>query len=109
MIDAKQIMPFNFFQYGGIYTGEHEGMRYRIIRSGDKPDYRLTAYTWRGPFAYDYISKLKNSREYIEASDFEYSEEGRLCAISWLMSQFETRSEYWRAKPALVDIEIEQP
>ena len=57
MIDATQIMPLNFFSYGGIYTGEHEGMRYRIIRDGNKPDYQLKAYVWRAPFAYDYVDR----------------------------------------------------
>ena len=25
MINEKEIMPFNFFKYGGIYTGGHNG------------------------------------------------------------------------------------
>ena len=28
MMDEKEIMPYNFFKYGGVYTGEHHGMRY---------------------------------------------------------------------------------
>ena len=30
MMDEKEIMPYNFFKYGGVYTGEHHGMRYLI-------------------------------------------------------------------------------
>ena len=41
MINEKEIMPFNFFKYGGIYTGGHNGMRYKIERTGEKPDYVL--------------------------------------------------------------------
>ena len=106
MIDATQIMPLNFFSYGGIYTGEHEGMRYRIIRGGNKPDYQLKAYVWREPFAYDYVSRQKDSDSLIETEMFEFSEEGRICAIDWLLLQFETRKAYWLAKPALTDISI---
>ena len=41
MINEKEIMPFNLFKYGGIYTGGHNGMRYKIERTGEKPDYVL--------------------------------------------------------------------
>ena len=30
MINEKEIMPFNFFKYGGIYTGGHNGMRLSV-------------------------------------------------------------------------------
>ena len=33
MMDEKEIMPYNFFKYGGVYTGEHHGMRY-LIKNG---------------------------------------------------------------------------
>ena len=32
MIDPKGIMPLNFFKYKGVYTGQHNGMRYMISR-----------------------------------------------------------------------------
>lgn len=107
MIDATQIMPLNFFAYGGIYTGEHEGMRYRMIRVGDKPDYQLKVYVWRAPFAYDYVSKQKDSDSLIEEAVFDFSEEGRLCAIDWLHLQYDTRKAYWLATPALTDNSID--
>ena len=51
MINEKEIMPFNFFKYGGIYTGGHNGMRYKIERTGEKPDYVLNVLIWQGPYA----------------------------------------------------------
>ena len=36
MMDEKEIMPYNFFKYGGVYTGEHHGMRYLIKNTGEK-------------------------------------------------------------------------
>ena len=41
MIDEKQILPFNFFSYGGTYSGDHNGMRYMIKRTGKKPEFML--------------------------------------------------------------------
>ena len=43
MIDEKEILPFNFFSYGGVYSGDHNGMRYMIKRTGKKPDFTLNA------------------------------------------------------------------
>ena len=30
MIDPNGIMPLNFFKYKGVYTGQHNGMRYML-------------------------------------------------------------------------------
>ena len=49
MIDAKGIMPLNFFKYKGVYSGQHNGMRYIIKPVGEKPDSKLSASVWRGP------------------------------------------------------------
>ena len=79
MINEKEIMPFNFFKYGGIYTGGHNGMRYKIERTGEKPDYVLNVLIWQGPYA-----STAMKEEDITAKEFEYSEEGRSSAIQWI-------------------------
>ena len=84
MIDAEQILPFNFFRYGGTYTGEHGSMRYKIARTGEKPDFQLQASVWEGPNASD-----KVPAEAITKESFEYSENGRIAAIEWLRSKCE--------------------
>ena len=43
MIDAEGIMPLNFFKYKGVYSGQHNGMRYIIKPVGEKPDLKLSA------------------------------------------------------------------
>jgi hypothetical protein len=60
MINEKEIMPFNFFKYGGIYTGGHNGMRYKIERTGEKPDYVLNVLIWQGPYASTAMKALKS-------------------------------------------------
>ena len=77
MINEKEIMPFNFFKYGGIYTGGHNGMRYKIERTGEKPDYVLNVLIWQGPYA-----STAMKEEDITAKEFEYSEEGRSVQFS---------------------------
>ena len=79
MIDEKEILPFNFFSYGGVYSGDHNGMRYMIKRTGKKPDFTLNALVWRGPYA----SSAVNADD-ITKKEFEYSEEGRTAAIEWI-------------------------
>ena len=51
MIDPNGIMPLNFFKYKGVYTGQHNGMRYMLKQTGEKPDLKLSACVWRGPYA----------------------------------------------------------
>ena len=80
MMDEKEIMPYNFFKYGGVYTGEHHGMRYLIKNTDEK---KTTQY-------------------------FESSVEGRKEAINWLHEQYETRRGEWDTAPALLDAVLPQ-
>ena len=88
MINEKEIMPFNFFKYGGIYTGGHNGMRYKIERTGEKPDYVLNAST-------------AMKEEDITAKEFEYSEEGRSSAIQWIQDMYDTNIDRWENAPSI--------
>jgi hypothetical protein len=82
MIEDKDILPYNFFAYKGIYTGQCNGRRYRIWRDGEKPDFVLRACVWDGPLASDYVEEDKKTY-----AEFASSEEGRLQAIDWLNEQ----------------------
>ncbi|MDD3239158.1 MAG: hypothetical protein PHW47_03555 [Lachnospira sp.] len=100
MIDEHEIMPFNFFKYGGIYSGGHEGMRYMIRRAGEKPDFILKAMVWRGPYASTAVKE-----EDITQQEFEYSEDGRSLAIEWIANQYDSRVDEWQQAPEILDIE----
>lgn len=84
-IEDKDVLPYNFFAYNGIYTGSLGNMRYRIWRTGDKPDTRLAACAWPGPLAYPYAAD-----EDKETEEFEDSEAGRLKALEWLNERFQS-------------------
>ena len=96
MINEKEIMPFNFFKYGGIYTGGHNGMRYTIERTGEKPDYVLNVLIWQGPYA-----STAMKEEDITAKEFEYSEEGRSSAIQWIQDMYDTNIDRWENAPSI--------
>ena len=96
MINEKEIMPFNFFKYGGIYTGGHKGMRYKIERTGEKPDYVLNVLIWQGPYA-----STAMKEEDITAKKFEYSEEGRSSAIQWIQDMYDTNIDRWENAPSI--------
>lgn len=97
MIDENIIMPFNFFKYGGAYSGEHKGMKYLIKRNGEKPDFIFNVSVWQGPYASGVIDK-----ELITEREFEFSEEGRDQAIEWLKQQYDERIDYWEAAPSIL-------
>ena len=97
MIDSQGIMPFNYFKYGGRYSGEHKGMKYLIVREGDKPDFILKVYVWRGPYCKD-VTPIED----IESLEFDYSEEGRDKAIGWIMQLYEDKKSYWDEAPSIL-------
>lgn len=98
MLDHENLLSFNFYTYGGVQTGDHHGMRYRIKRTGDKPDFSLTASVWPEPFSYDVTPKEK-----ITEKVFAYSEDGRRLAIDWLIEQYTERKEEWDKVPSLLN------
>ena len=73
MIDPNGIMPLNFFKYKGVYTGQHNGMRYMLKQTGEKPDLKLSACVWRGPYASCAVKEEDKTTEI-----FELTEDGRL-------------------------------
>ena len=103
MMDEKEIMPYNFFKYGGVYTGEHHGMRYLIKNTGEKPDFKLMVQVWLGPYASTVVPDEKKTTQY-----FESSVKGRKEAINWLHEQYETRRGEWDTAPALLDAVLPQ-
>ena len=90
MIDEKEILPFNFFVYGGVYSGQHHGMRYIIRRAGDKPDYILSVSVWQGPYCYSAVNEADRTTR-----EFDFSEHGRIDAIEWIKKEYDERREEW--------------
>lgn len=101
MLDKSQMMPFNFLSYGGVITGEQRGMRYRLKRIGEKPDFKLCASVWPGPFGYDATPEEK-----ITSAEFVYSADGREEAIDWMTQQYNTRRNEWDNIPSILEARL---
>ncbi|MCD8124778.1 MAG: hypothetical protein LUE23_07045 [Lachnospiraceae bacterium] len=97
MLDREQIFSLNFLSYGGMETGDHHGMRYRMVRAGEKPDVHIDVCVWPEPFCYDKTPEEKKLR-----AEFPFSEEGREQAIDWLQEQYDSRREAWDHAPGLL-------
>lgn len=97
MLEKSQMMPFNFLSYGGVITGEQKGMRYRLKRIGEKPEFKLCAEVWPGPFGHD-----ATPEDRITAQEFPYSADGREQAIDWMTEQYQTRKEEWDNVPSIL-------
>ncbi len=102
MLEHSEIMPLNFFNYKGVYSGEHKGMRYMIRREGEKPDFKLMAYAWQAPYGYD-----ATPEEDIISVGFDCTEEGRTQAIEWLISAYEEHKDKWESAPSILDAPID--
>ncbi|MEI3241818.1 MAG: hypothetical protein ACLRRQ_00220 [Lachnospira pectinoschiza] len=71
-------------------------MRYKIERTGEKPDYVLNVLIWQGPYA-----STAMKEEDITAKEFEYSEEGRSSAIQWIQDMYDTNIDRWENAPSI--------
>ena len=65
-------------------------MRYRMIRSGEKPDFRITAWVWPEPYCFEATPEEKKT-----TAEFPFTEEGRIQAIDWMKEQYDSRREEW--------------
>ena len=100
MIDKKGFLPFGFLKAGGVQSGDHKGMRYRMIRKkgGEGEEDQLLAWVWQEPFAFDATPDEEKTMK-----AFPFTEEGREAAIEWIRTQYEERKEKWESAPSLLD------
>ena len=64
-----------------VFKGSYRGMNFRLGKSGDEEQKKLTATAWKGPFI------LEKSTEVPVTQDFEFSDEGIAEAEKWLGEQ----------------------
>lgn len=107
MLNKDEFLPFGFLKSGGRLTGDHKGMRYFLVKKTEetevdgekKSETFLAAYVWPEPFSFD-----KTSPEKITEKRFELSPDGRLEAIDWVISQYDSRRDEWDNIPNLTEI-----
>ena len=64
-----------------VFKGSYRGMNFRLGKSGDEEQKKLTATAWKGPVI------LEKSKEVPVTQDFEFSDEGIAEAEKWLGEQ----------------------
>lgn len=64
-----------------VFKGSYRGMNFRLGKSGDEDQRKLTATAWKGPFI------LEKTEEIPIMQDFDFSDEGIAEAEKWLEKQ----------------------
>lgn len=81
----KREMVLNYYNYGEQYFGSYHGMRYALVKAGDKDEPKLRATIWAEPFCFDVTPDDQKTIE-----EFGFSEEEYAKAITWLNHQYES-------------------
>ncbi|MFI3208366.1 MAG: GNAT family acetyltransferase [Eubacteriales bacterium] len=76
---------FNYYNYKSPYYGSYHGMRFCLVREGEKPDFQLAAITWPEPFCIEVTPDEKKVKKI-----FSFTEEGYDEAIQWLNNQYQS-------------------
>ena len=99
MIQDRDVLPLNFFNYGGIFSGSCVNMRYKIRRKGGGEEpYLLEALVWPGPY-----DEKDTKEEMIQRQEFPCTQEGRADAVSWLNEMYEKGGSTFSEKRGLLD------
>jgi hypothetical protein len=91
MIDPYKFMSINFIKKEPL-TGSMSGMRYRMIKTGEKNAEKLLVTIWPEPFCFE---KTEESKK--QFSEFPFTADGLLEAIGWLNDQYEAQIDVWKS------------
>jgi hypothetical protein len=99
MIEIKDLLNINYYNYGQCFTGSEKGMRYRVAREplinvfraseeekNIEPKLKVTV--WSEPYCYE-----KTDDELKTDNYFEFSTEGINSAVSWLNEIYKKKFE----------------
>ena len=97
MINYSDVYCLTHYEYGLPYTGEYNGMRYRIARNplervfGKKVEGEasIEVIIWRGPFCFDTTQEEKITKE------FPFTDEGLKEAVDWLNTEYDNKKDIW--------------
>lgn len=73
-----------------VYTGSMKGMRYRLEKTGEKPEEKILVHIWPEPFCF-----VKTDDEKKISKEFEFSPEGKDQIVDWLNQMYEEKKEIW--------------
>lgn len=91
MIDPGKFMSINFIKKEPL-TGSTAGMRYRMVKAGEKEEPVLLVTIWPEPFCFERTEESKK-----QSKTFPFGQEGLTAAIAWLNEQYEAQMEFWKS------------
>ncbi len=92
MIQRQDILSMEYLKKTE-FTGSHQGMRYRLEKSGSGEETRLLATVWPEPFNF-----FTTPQEQKESRAFSFDEDGVTDAVAWMNDRlFEERPRWEKA------------
>lgn len=102
MLERSEYMPMEYIKKQK-WTGSYRGMRFMLHKVIEKQQeevdgetkevelVRLEAVIWKEPYSYEATVEEGKTRQ-----RFEFSDEGREMAITWLEQEYDNRQEEWK-------------
>lgn len=90
MIRKEQILSLEYYNYGGVFTGSLNGMRYRVEKVKKKDGQEkeeevfFLVHVWKEPYNYDVTP-----HEDMKMEKFPFSNEGAQNVADWLNLLYE--------------------
>lgn len=84
MIKKEQILSLEYYNYGGVFTGSLQGMRYRVEKVKEEEVEYFVVHAWKEPYGYDVTPKEDRKQK-----KFIFSDEGAQKAVEWLNLLYE--------------------
>ncbi|MDK2807573.1 MAG: hypothetical protein PWP24_306 [Clostridiales bacterium] len=88
--DKDHFMSLNILKKE-VYTGSKKGMRYRLERIGEKPDFQIKVSVWPEPFCFDKTEETK-----ITSQIFSFDEDGKNQIVDWLNEIYTAKQIIWK-------------
>lgn len=79
-MDGITLYSIHYYEKS-VFKGSYRGMNFRLGKSDDEDQKKLTAIAWKGPFI------LEKTEEMPITQDFDFSDEGIAEAEKWLEEQ----------------------
>lgn len=73
-----------------VYTGSMKGMRYRLQKTGEKPEQKILVHIWPEPFCFEKTEEDKKISQ-----EFEFSQAGKEQIVAWLNRQYQEKKQLW--------------
>lgn len=89
LFDKDHFMSLNILKKE-VYSGSMKGMRYRLEKTGEKPEEKILVYIWPEPLCFEKTEAEKKVKK-----EFAFSEEGKEQIVQWLNQKYQEKKKNW--------------